>query len=50
MVQAYPHPVHLLTPGTLCQNLETFSQTHNLNHLALLNQFPTPTTWSAAYC
>lgn len=31
------------------QNLETLSQTHKVERLALFDQFPTRTIWSAAY-
>lgn len=41
MVQAYPTILYIsCNPETLCQNLETLSQTHNVARLALFDQFP----------
>lgn len=41
MVQAYPRILYIsCNPQTLCQNLETLSQTHNVERLALFDQFP----------
>ncbi|ATF94824.1 tRNA (uridine(54)-C5)-methyltransferase TrmA [Cedecea neteri] len=41
MVQAYPHILYIsCNPQTLCENLETLSQTHNIARLALFDQFP----------
>lgn len=41
MVQAYPNILYIsCNPETLCQNLETLSQTHNITRLALFDQFP----------
>lgn len=41
MVQAYPHILYIsCNPETLCQNLQTLSQTHNVTRLALFDQFP----------
>ncbi|NCB88528.1 MAG: tRNA (uridine(54)-C5)-methyltransferase TrmA, partial [Gammaproteobacteria bacterium] len=41
MVQAYPNILYIsCNPETLCQNLETLSQTHNVTRLALFDQFP----------
>jgi 16S rRNA G966 N2-methylase RsmD len=41
MVQAYPRILYIsCNPETLCQNLETLSQTHNVTRLALFDQFP----------
>ncbi|WP_213716116.1 tRNA (uridine(54)-C5)-methyltransferase TrmA [Cedecea lapagei] len=41
MVQAYPHILYIsCNPQTLCENLETLSQTHNITRLALFDQFP----------
>ena len=41
MVQAYPNILYIsCNPETLCQNLETLSQTHNVSRLALFDQFP----------
>ncbi|POT97608.1 tRNA (uridine(54)-C5)-methyltransferase TrmA [Escherichia sp. ESNIH1] len=41
MVQAYPRILYIsCNPETLCQNLETFSQTHQVERLALFDQFP----------
>ncbi len=50
MVQAYPRILYIsCNPETLCKNLETLSQTHKVERLALFDQFPTRTIWSAAY-
>lgn len=41
MVQAYPRILYIsCNPQTLCKNLETLSQTHNVEKLALFDQFP----------
>ncbi|HAT1572680.1 MAG: tRNA (uridine(54)-C5)-methyltransferase TrmA [Kluyvera cryocrescens] len=41
MVQAYPNILYIsCNPETLCQNLETLSQTHHVTRLALFDQFP----------
>ena len=41
MVQAYPRILYIsCNPETLCKNLETLSQTHNVSRLALFDQFP----------
>ncbi|WP_165431473.1 tRNA (uridine(54)-C5)-methyltransferase TrmA [Atlantibacter hermannii] len=41
MVQAYPRILYIsCNPQTLCQNLETLSQTHDVERLALFDQFP----------
>ncbi|EJF31256.1 tRNA (uridine(54)-C5)-methyltransferase TrmA [Enterobacter sp. Ap-916] len=41
MVQAYPHILYIsCNPQTLCENLETLSQTHSITRLALFDQFP----------
>ena len=41
MVQAYPNILYIsCNPETLCQNLQTLSQTHNVTRLALFDQFP----------
>ncbi|WP_052285756.1 tRNA (uridine(54)-C5)-methyltransferase TrmA [Kluyvera genomosp. 1] len=41
MVQAYPNILYIsCNPETLCQNLETLTQTHNITRLALFDQFP----------
>lgn len=41
MVQAYPHILYIsCNPQTLCENLETLAQTHNITRLALFDQFP----------
>jgi tRNA (uracil-5-)-methyltransferase len=41
MVQAYPHILYIsCNPQTLCENLETLSETHNVSRLALFDQFP----------
>ena len=41
MVQAYPRILYIsCNPETLCQNLETLSQTHDVTRLALFDQFP----------
>jgi len=41
MVQAYPRILYIsCNPETLCQNLQTLSQTHNVTRLALFDQFP----------
>jgi len=41
MVQAYPRILYIsCNPETLCKNLETLGQTHNVERLALFDQFP----------
>ena len=41
MVQAYPRILYIsCNPQTLCKNLETLSQTHRVERLALFDQFP----------
>ena len=41
MVQTYPNILYIsCNPETLCQNLETLSQTHHVTRLALFDQFP----------
>ncbi len=41
MVQAYPRILYIsCNPETLCKNLETLSQTHDVSRLALFDQFP----------
>lgn len=41
MVQAYPRILYIsCNPQTLCKNLETLSQTHQVERLALFDQFP----------
>ncbi|MGU0056594.1 hypothetical protein ACVXG7_17100 [Enterobacter hormaechei] len=41
MVQAYPRILYIsCNPETLCKNLETSSQTHKVERLALFDQFP----------
>lgn len=41
MVQAYPRILYIsCNPETLCKNLETLSQTHQVERLALFDQFP----------
>ncbi|HGC3462126.1 TPA: tRNA (uridine(54)-C5)-methyltransferase TrmA [Escherichia coli] len=41
MVQAYPRILYIsCNPETLCKNLETLSQTHKVERLALFDQFP----------
>ncbi|MGB7802656.1 tRNA (uridine(54)-C5)-methyltransferase TrmA [Buttiauxella sp.] len=41
MVQAYPRILYIsCNPQTLCENLETLSETHNVSRLALFDQFP----------
>lgn len=41
MVQAYPRILYIsCNPETLCQNLQTLSQTHDVTRLALFDQFP----------
>ncbi|TNV19076.1 tRNA (uridine(54)-C5)-methyltransferase TrmA [Buttiauxella sp. B2] len=41
MVQAYPRILYIsCNPQTLCENLETLTQTHNVSRLALFDQFP----------
>ncbi len=41
MVQAYPNILYIsCNPQTLCENLETLSQTHEVARLALFDQFP----------
>ena len=41
MVQAYPRILYIsCNPETLCKNLETLSQTHRVERLALFDQFP----------
>ncbi len=48
MVQAYPRILYIsCNPETLCKNLETSSQTHKVERLALLISSPTRTIWSA---
>ncbi len=43
------YSVYLLQSGNIMQNLETLSQTHKVERLALFDQSPTRTIWSAAY-
>ncbi len=51
MVQAYPRILYIsCNPETLCKNLETLSQTHKVERLALLISFRIHTIWSAVYC
>ena len=41
MVQAYPRILYIsCNPTTLCENLETLNQTHQIERLALFDQFP----------
>ncbi|BCG11318.1 tRNA (uridine(54)-C5)-methyltransferase TrmA [Buttiauxella agrestis] len=41
MVQAYPRILYIsCNPQTLCENLETLYETHNVSRLALFDQFP----------
>ncbi|MBJ3815241.1 tRNA (uridine(54)-C5)-methyltransferase TrmA [Shimwellia pseudoproteus] len=41
MVQGYPRILYIsCNPQTLCENLETLSQTHRVERLALFDQFP----------
>ncbi|MBK4716718.1 MULTISPECIES: tRNA (uridine(54)-C5)-methyltransferase TrmA [Tenebrionibacter/Tenebrionicola group] len=41
MVQGYEHIVYIsCNPETLCKNLETLTQTHHVERLALFDQFP----------
>ncbi|EOC1268767.1 tRNA (uridine(54)-C5)-methyltransferase TrmA [Cronobacter malonaticus] len=41
MVQAYPRILYIsCNPQTLCENLDTLSQTHRVERLALFDQFP----------
>ncbi|MEM0673188.1 tRNA (uridine(54)-C5)-methyltransferase TrmA [Dickeya oryzae] len=41
LVQAYPRILYIsCNPETLCANLETLSQTHQISQLALFDQFP----------
>jgi len=41
MVQAYPRILYIsCNPTTLCENLDTLSQTHQIERLALFDQFP----------
>ncbi|WP_211283527.1 tRNA (uridine(54)-C5)-methyltransferase TrmA [Xenorhabdus budapestensis] len=41
MVQGYPRILYIsCNPETLCQNLETLTQTHKVSKLALFDQFP----------
>ncbi len=41
MVQAYPHILYIsCNPETLCDNLATLSETHDVLRLALFDQFP----------
>lgn len=41
MVQAYPQILYIsCNPQTLCENLETLSETHQISRLALFDQFP----------
>lgn len=41
MVQAYPAILYIsCNPQTLCENLETLSETHQVERLALFDQFP----------
>ncbi|MCT4709966.1 tRNA (uridine(54)-C5)-methyltransferase TrmA [Enterobacteriaceae bacterium H11S18] len=41
MVQAYPQILYIsCNPQTLCENLETLSETHVVSRLALFDQFP----------
>ncbi len=41
MVQGYPRILYIsCNPETLCKNLETLSQTHKVERLALFDQFP----------
>ena len=41
MVQAYPRILYIsCNPETLCQNLATLSETHDISRLALFDQFP----------
>ncbi|MBV8043425.1 tRNA (uridine(54)-C5)-methyltransferase TrmA [Pluralibacter sp.] len=41
MVQAYPRILYIsCNPETLCKNLDTLSQTHKVERLALFDQFP----------
>ncbi|HKS34613.1 MAG TPA: tRNA (uridine(54)-C5)-methyltransferase TrmA [Enterobacteriaceae bacterium] len=41
MVQAYPRILYIsCNPETLCQNLQTLSETHDVTRLALFDQFP----------
>ncbi|MFP2516835.1 tRNA (uridine(54)-C5)-methyltransferase TrmA [Buttiauxella agrestis] len=41
MVQAYPRILYIsCNPQTLCENLETLCETHNVSRLALFDQFP----------
>ncbi len=41
MVQSYPRILYIsCNPQTLCENLETLTQTHNVSRLALFDQFP----------
>ncbi|WP_435946650.1 tRNA (uridine(54)-C5)-methyltransferase TrmA [Dryocola sp. BD586] len=41
MVQAYPRILYIsCNPQTLCENLETLTETHEISRLALFDQFP----------
>lgn len=41
MVQAYPRILYIsCNPETLCDNLQTLAQTHEVSRLALFDQFP----------
>jgi tRNA (uracil-5-)-methyltransferase len=41
MVQSYPRILYIsCNPQTLCENLETLTQTHNVSRLALFDRFP----------
>lgn len=41
MVQAYPRILYIsCNPTTLCENLATLSDTHEIARLALFDQFP----------
>lgn len=41
LVQAYPRILYIsCNPESLCRNLETLSQSHNIERLALFDQFP----------
>ncbi|AXF78539.1 tRNA (uridine(54)-C5)-methyltransferase TrmA [Erwinia tracheiphila] len=41
MVQGYPHILYIsCNPQTLCENLITLSETHQITRLALFDQFP----------
>ena len=50
LVQNYDRILYIsCNPHTLCDNLVELSKTHRIEKAALFDQFPTLTTWKAAY-